>query len=147
MKRSIARTTTGRLRSDHPTIAERSATSLLLFLQTALQDHALEREDAVDDHVLPFAQPGDDLHQTVRVVAQRHLVQLEVAVGLTHEDDRLVADLGNGGPSHHDGGGLAALLAGSDERVAKEPDAQEPTFVRQAEAAGQSARARVAHPP
>src|SRR5262249_53366011 len=82
---NVATSTMGRLRNDQPMMAERARTSVLLA-EGALEHGALEREDAVDDHLLARAQAGDDLDLAGGGATERDAVDLEVAVGLAYED-------------------------------------------------------------
>src|SRR5678809_1126393 len=88
---AVARRTIARCRSDHATTAVRRPTSFLLA-EGALQDRALERERAVDDHLLARAQAAQDLDAASGRAPHGDRVKLEVAVGLADEHDVLVRD-------------------------------------------------------
>src|SRR4051812_32769634 len=96
IRRAVARRTIARWRSDQATMRPRKITSLLLA-EGALQDRALEREDAVDNHLLAGAQAAQDFDATAGGAAHRDRVSLEVAVGLADEDDLLVGHARDGG--------------------------------------------------
>src|SRR5262245_16873124 len=87
--------TIARCRSDQPTIRVRIHTSLLLAAEGALQDRALQREDAVDNDLLAGAQAAENLDASPRRPADGDGVQLEVSVGVPHEHDIPVRDLGD----------------------------------------------------
>src|SRR5262245_26476001 len=74
--KSVATSTTGRLRSDQSTKRERSAMSLLVFGEGGLEHGALEREHAVHHHLFALLQPSHHLDLAPGRLAQRELVQL-----------------------------------------------------------------------
>src|SRR3954452_6328638 len=126
---SVAAITIARWRRDQATTLVSSTISLLLFAEGALEDGALEGEDAVDHHPLAVAQPTQDLDASRRSPAQRHRMHLEIAVGLKDEHDLSVRHLGDRRQRDDHSPGLRRSLLGHDARRPEEAHLEEVSVI------------------
>src|SRR6185295_197156 len=134
----LATSTTGRFASDQWTMADSRLTSLLLA-ERATQHGALERESALHHDQLALAQAGEHLNLAEVGLTQADFMQLEVAVRLAHEDERLARDLGHGRARRHQHG-LALLGAAGDMGRAEQTQAQQVAGVVESNPRGHGAR-------
>src|SRR5689334_4198424 len=130
--------TTALFRSEKATTAESSPTSLLLAEGPA-QDGALQGERPLDDDFFVLAQTGDYFDHSYGRFSEPDVVQLEIAVRMPHEHDRLAGDLDERA-ARHDEPRFAAGAALGDAGGAEEPDAQQARVVYEPDARDERAR-------
>src|SRR4029078_4555348 len=138
----VASRTIARCRSDQPTIRVSNHTSLLLA-EGALQDRALEREDALDDDLLTTTQPAENLDPALRRSTDGDGVQLEVAVGMAHEHDVPLGHLRD--RRERNDHAPRRALGGTDDRARRteEADLHQIAVVPHQDSRGYRARRRI----